>query len=75
MSQSICYIDRNGEIKLCTVSEYIKEFFRIVEIENKKCHRCCKLMTSVELVTDKLIISLDGLHNFNLPSQIDQYKM
>ena len=36
MSQEKCYINENGEIKICTVSAYIKEFLRIVEIENKK---------------------------------------
>ena len=46
----------------------------IVEIENKKCQRCSKLKTPVELVTDKLIMSLDGLHTSNLPRQIDHPK-
>ena len=35
MSQEICYINGNGERKLCTMSAYIKEFLSIVEIENK----------------------------------------
>ena len=46
----------------------------IVEIENKKCHRCSKLKTPVEQATDKLIISLDGLHTSNLPRKIDHPK-
>ena len=46
----------------------------IVEIKNKICHRCSKLKTTVELVTDKLIISLDGLHTSNSPGQIDHPK-
>ena len=70
-NQEICSINGNGEIKLCTVSAYIKEFLIIVEIENKKCHRFSKLKTPVELVTDELIMSLDRLHTSNLPSQID----
>ena len=36
MSQVICCIIGDGERKLFTVSAYIKEFLRIVEIENKK---------------------------------------
>ena len=32
------------------------------------------MKTPVELVTDKIIISLDGLHNSNLPRQIDHLK-
>ena len=32
MSQEMCYINGDGERKLCTVSEYIKEFLRILEI-------------------------------------------
>ena len=51
-----------------------KIFLSIVEIETKKCHRCSNLKTPVELVTDKLIISLDELHNLNLPRQIDHPK-
>ena len=35
MSQDICYINGNGERKLCTVYSYIKEFLSIVKIENK----------------------------------------
>ena len=46
----------------------------IVEIENKKCHRCSKLKTPVELVTDKLIMFLDGLHPSIMPRKIDHPK-
>ena len=42
-----------------------------VEIENKKCHICSKLKTPAELVTDKLIMYLDGLHNSNSSRKID----
>ena len=42
----------------------------IVQIENKKCHRWSKLKTPVELVSDKLIMYLDGLHTSNLTRQI-----
>ena len=31
-------------------------------------------MTLVEIVTDKLIISLDGLHSYNFPRKIDHPK-
>ena len=46
----------------------------ILETENEKCHRCSKLNTPVELVTDKLIMSLDRLHTSNLPGKIDHPK-
>ena len=42
----------------------------IVEIENKKYQIFSKLKTSVELASDKLIMSLDALHTFNPPRQI-----
>ena len=67
MRQDICYINGNGERKLYTVFAQIKSFLSIVEIENKKCQRCSKLKTSFELVTDEMIMSLDGLHTSNLP--------
>ena len=47
---------------------------RLVEIENKKFHSCSKFKTPVELVIDKLIMSLDGLHDSNSPRQIDHPK-
>ena len=74
MSQEMIYINENGERNLCTVSAYIKEFLRILEIENKKCYRCSKLKTPVELVSDKLIMFLDGLHTSNLTRKIDDPK-
>ena len=46
----------------------------IVEIDNQKCHRCSKLKTPVELVNDKTIVSLGGLHTSNSTSQIDPPK-
>ena len=54
----------NDEIKLFTVSAYIKYFL------NKIFHRCSNLKTPFELVTDKLIKSIDGLHTSNSPRQI-----
>ena len=36
-----------------------------------KFHRCSKLKTPVELVTDKMIMYLDALHNSNSPRKID----
>ena len=71
MRQDICHINGNVERKLCTVSEYIEELLSIVETENKKYHRCSKLKTLVELVTYKLIMSLDGIHTSILPRQVD----
>ena len=60
MSQDICYISRNCESKLFTVSAYTKGFLSIVEIENNVFHRYYKWKTPIELVPDKLITSLDG---------------
>ena len=42
--------------------------------QETKYHRCSKLRTPVELVTDKLIMSLDGLHTSNMSRQIDHPK-
>ena len=52
------------------MSKYKKEFLSIVEIENKKCQKCSKLKTTVEVVSDKLITFLEGLHTSNLSRQI-----
>ena len=65
ISQEICHINFNGERSICTVSTYIKEFLSIVEIENKICRRCSKLKTPVELIYDKMIMSLEGLPTSN----------
>ena len=70
MSQDICYINGNGESKLCTVSAYIKELLSKVEIENINCHICSKWKKPVELVSDKLIMSLDRLHTSRSPRKI-----
>ena len=56
------------------MSTYIKEFLSILEIKNKKCHRCSKLKKTVELVTDTLIMSLDMLHASNFPRKMDNPK-
>ena len=49
----------------------MKEFLRIIEIENKKCHICYNTKTPIELVSDKLIMSPDGFNSPNSPWQID----
>ena len=74
-SQEICHINLNGERNICTVSEYIKEFLSIVEIVNKICQRCSKLKTPVELVSDKLIMSLERLPTSNSPRKNDHPKI
>ena len=74
INQEICHINLNGKRIICTVSTYIKEFLSIEEIDNKICQRCSKLKTPVELISDKLIISLEGLPTSNSPSQIDHPK-
>ena len=56
------------------MSTYIKEFLCIVDIENKKCQRWSKLKTPVEVISDKLIMFLEGLPTSNLPRQIDHLK-
>ena len=74
INQEICHIILNVERSICTVSTYIKEFLSIVEIDNKTFQRCSKLKTPVELISDKLIISLEGLPTSNLPRRIDHPK-
>ena len=71
MNQEISYINGVGESKLFTVSAYIKEFLGIIKIKNKKCRILSKWKTSIELVYDKLIMYLNGLHTSNSPRQID----
>ena len=57
----------DGESKLSAVSNYMKEFLSIIEIENKKCHICYNTKTPIKLVSYKLIISLDGLNSPDSP--------
>ena len=56
------------------MSTYIKEFLNILEIENKKCQKCSKSKTPVEVVSDKLIMFLEELPTSNLSRQIDHPK-
>ena len=56
------------------MSTYIKEFLSIVEIEYKIFQICSKLKIPVELVSDKLVMSLEGLPTSNSPRQIDHPK-
>ena len=73
-NQEICHIDLNGEKIIFTVSTYVKELLSIVEIENKKCQKCSKLKTPVKVVSDKLIMFLEGLPTSNSSKQIDHPK-
>ena len=74
MSQVICHINENGERIICIVSEYIKEFLSIVEIENKKCQRCSNIKPPAEVISDKLIMFLEGLPTSDSPRKIDHPK-
>ena len=74
MSKQICYINGNDEMKLWAASALIEEFLSIVEIQNKKHHIRSKWKTPVELVSDKLIMFLDGLHTLNSPRKTDHPK-
>ena len=56
------------------MSTYIKDFLNILEIENKKCQKCSKSKTPVEVVSDELIIFLEELPTSNLSRQIDHPK-
>ena len=47
INQEISYINFNGERKLSTVSNFMKEFLSINEIENKKCHVCYNTKTQL----------------------------
>ena len=60
--------------KFSTVSNYMKYFLSIIEIENKKCHVLYKKKTLNELVSNKLIMSLGGLNRLNSLWQIDHPK-
>ena len=73
-NQDICHIDLNGEKRIGTVSKYIKEYLSIVEIENKKFQKFSKLKTPVEVVSDKLIMFLEGIPTSNEYRQIDHTK-
>ena len=73
-NQDICHIDLNGEKRISTVSTYIKEYLSIVEIENKKCRICSRLKTPVEVVSDKLIMFLEGIPTSNEYRPIDHTK-
>ena len=74
INQETCHINLNDERIIYTVSTYIKELLSIVEIQNKICQIFFKLKIPVELISDKLIMSLDGLPTSNLPRQIDHPK-
>ena len=56
------------------MSTYIKEYLSIVEIENKKCQKCSRSKTPVEVVSDKLVMFLEGLPTSNSSRQIDHPK-
>ena len=71
INEDISYINLDGERKLSTVYNLMKEFLSKNEIENRKCHICHNTKTPIELVSDKLIISLDGLNITNSHQQID----
>ena len=51
-----------------------KIFLSIIEIENKKSPIWFRWKTQIELVSYKLIISLDGLHISNSTGKIDHQK-
>ena len=70
INEEISYINLDGERKLSTVSNFMKEFLSINEIDNKKCHICHNKKTPIELVYGKLIMSLDGLNSPNSPWQM-----
>ena len=74
LNQEIRYINWNAESKLSTVSAYIKEFLRKIEIENKTFHIYSKWKTPIEVFPDKMIMYLSGLHIYNSPRQIDHQK-
>ena len=73
-NQEICLIDLNGEKIISTVSTYVKEYLSIVEIKNKKCQICYRLKTPVEIVSDKLIMFLEGLPTSNEYRKIEHTK-
>ena len=56
------------------MSTYIKEFLSIVEIKNKKYQICFKFKAPAGLISDKLIMILQGLPTSKLTRQIDHHK-
>ena len=58
-------------MKLSTVSNYMKTFLKIVKIKNKNYHLCYKMKNPIGLVSNKQIMSLDGLNSPNSPRKID----
>ena len=70
INQEISSINFYDERNLSTVSNYMKDFLGIIEVDNKKCHICYNTKNPIKLVYDKMIISLDVLHTTNLTRQI-----
>ena len=60
IDQEISYINIDGEMKLSTMSNYMKYVLGIIEIENKKCYVCYNTKTPIELVSDNLLCLLMG---------------
>ena len=56
------------------MSTYIKKYLCVVEIENKKCQRLSKFKPPAEVISDKMIIILEGLPTSNWTRQIDHPK-
>ena len=73
-NQEIFHFDLNGEKIICTVSTYTKEYLSIVEIENKKYRKCSRSKTPVKVVSDELIVFLEGLPTSNKSRKIDHPK-
>ena len=70
-NQEICHINLNDEKSICTVSTYIKKYLSIVEIENTFFQRCSNMKPPAEVISDKLIMIIEGLPTSDSPRQID----
>ena len=68
-NQDICHFNLNGEKSICTVSTHKKNLSK-VEIENKFFQTCSNMKPPVELISDKLIMFLEGLPTSNSSRQI-----
>ena len=56
------------------MSTYIKKYLSIVEIENTFFQRCSNMKPPAEVISDKLIMIIEGLPTSDSPRQIDHQK-
>ena len=65
INQEISYNNGNGEMKISTVSAYIKYFIIIIQVEREMCQMCYIWKISIELVSYKRVMSIEWLNSSN----------